>query len=73
MVSMVIIQGNPVNVEPLALEKQTQAETQRPRPKLSFKDLSAIDQITVSLLPQALTRFITHEFACAVLSKYSAA
>ncbi|EPS96859.1 hypothetical protein FOMPIDRAFT_85458 [Fomitopsis schrenkii] len=38
--------GNPVNVEPLALEKQTQAETQRPRPKLSFKDLSAIDQIT---------------------------
>lgn len=71
MVTTVRIQSDPVNVEPLALEKPDRAETQRPRPKLSFKDLSAIDQITVSFLLQALKRFDIHYPSYSVLSKYS--
>lgn len=47
-ISIVFIQNDPANVELLVLEKQDQAEIQRPRLKLSFKDLSDIDRITVS-------------------------
>ena len=71
MVTTILFQSDPVNDGLLALEKPDRAEAQRPRPKLSFKDLSVIDQITVSFLLQALKRFDIHYSSYSVLSKYS--
>ncbi|KAI0726694.1 hypothetical protein C8Q72DRAFT_844935 [Fomitopsis betulina] len=46
LVGSTLVANDPANVELLVLEKQDQAEIQRPRLKLSFKDLSDIDRIT---------------------------